>query len=306
MAMDNRVILDFLMAAGVDYNLQYEKYWGVAFLPGKAVATSSYFNIEVDGDIVGESPFYSYYEKQWLPQSQYPYAIEQILEIAHAGIEDNQFRMLVPYTNFMNFLDNVPEKDKSRCRIIFSQSKPVEAGEYLMKFETVGGVRQYKHPEINKVFMIAPNSRVNPVYIDSKSFYRCVIVNESQDAFFVDVIEKYGRVRAGILHSPEGYLPDNIDAINYLDGFQPNYVFPINQLGFDDSNSVMSPIHVDLKLLNVLFRTFGLTSSNFISIEFNKDPNAPIFMKNLKENDAQPQVTIKVGSLNPYAGGQRR
>lgn len=304
--VDNKTILDFLMKVSVDFNLHENKYWGVAFLPGKAMIGSEWFSLSVEGDVHGESPFFSYFENKWMPAVQYPYPPDYILSVLYDQIDANEFKVVVPYTNMVNFLNSVMSSERQACRIVFSQSRPIMSGEVLLKFDIIGGVRQSKVNGVEKPFVIAPNSFISPANIDSKSFYRCIVVGETESSYMISAAEKYGIVRAGILYSPEGYLPEDINAVNQLDGFPTNRIFPINQIQYDLNAITMSPVHLDLTVFDSLFRAMGISESAFISLEFNRNPNSPIIMRSIPENPEQPRILAKVATLNPTAIGQKR
>jgi len=299
-------ILDFMMRPGVEYNMQKRKYWGVLFhqkfnAPLSAIVASAFFAIEMENVSVNpKGQFFYYVEDDWGP-SPYPITGDEILSSFQAFSPAGN--ITAPLPNLLNHIGKLNEDVRKRSRIIFSPGR-IEKNDIILKFQKYpDGVVRARNAKIQKVF-IPVNGPFPADFGMRNQFYKCRILEQLESEVLVEVIDIYGKVRLGIKHSPHGFVPDNMEAINDLSGFPPELIYGINYT--EPQRWLPFPTHIDCMMLYDLLKVFTIIETKFIDILFSYDPNKPIVIKNRKENPLDPQINVIVATLNQTFGAQRR
>jgi len=297
-------ILDFLLRPAVEYNPPKNTYWGVSFHEGKAYVVSGLFCICVEGfkGLDPEGEFFSFFESKYIKRP-YRITMEEIL----GTINDFNFvgQVTFPITNLINRLDTLDDNKKKKARVVITQTIK-EEDDILVKFAFNGQQLEFK-PNGIKPFRIANNSLIPGQFVKPGVSYRCKEVEELEtgDAYYMNVIEPYGKVRAGVIYSEAGFIPTNMDMIHRLIGVPQESILCTN-ICQPEENLRMPPIHLSAIMLYDLLKVFLVTNSKLIEMHFGDDPNKHVMFKNIKENPDDLQVTIYVATLDPGLGIQRR
>jgi hypothetical protein len=300
------VVLDFLMRPGVEYNMQKRKYWGVLFhqklnAPVSAIVASAFFAIEMENVAVDpKGQFFYYVENEWGP-SPYPRPAENILEafkmVTPAG------HITAPLPNLLNHIGKLHEDVRKRSRIIFSPGR-LDRNDVILRFvKEADGIIRARNPKSPKAFLPV-NGPFPPDFGMRGQFYKCRILGEEEDIIMVEVIDIYGKVRLGVKHSPQGFIPDSMEAINDLKDIAPELIYGINQTM--PQKWFPFPTHVDCMMLYDLLKVFSIIETKFVDISFSYDPNRPMIIRNRKESPLDPQINVVVATLNQGFGAQRR
>ena len=300
--------LDYLMRVGVEYNLHQSNYWGVLFSKKdgvqSATITSPFYAIQVEGlDIEPQGEFYSYFENAWT-KNPYPVSVEEVLvELSRK----NEFvgKIIVPFTNLVNRVGTLTDLEKKKTRLIFAPGV-LEQGEVLLKFTNMGGIMQSVNSKIPKPFLIDRLSFISHDDIKNNAhvYYRCRIVGMTDDAYLVTCLEPFGKVRIGLHYSESGFIPDNMDEINSLSKIPKQRILFINTV--EPQNLVIPPIHVDCSMFLDVVKVMGLSGTSFLEIHVGNHYNHPILIRNIRNNDKEPQISIMYATLNLGFGPQRR
>jgi hypothetical protein len=296
-------ILDFLLRPAVEYNPPQNKYWGVSFHEGKAYVVSGTFCICVEGfkGVQPEGEYFSFFEGKYT-KIPYRVGINDIIKAVHGF----QFvgKTVFPVTNFINRLDALNDTDRKKSRVVFTQTFK-EQGDTLLKFVRNGQRMEFRHPAIPKPFLIdMQNSAIPEQFVVPGTAYRCK-VNEKEDAVYVNVLEPYGKVRAGIIHSKAGFDPRNMEAVHKFIGVPQDLMICTNVVE-PVENFKMPPIHLDATMLYDLLKVFLSSNCKHVEMHFGDDPNKHVMFRNVKANPDDLQITVYVATLNPFVGIQRR
>ena len=297
-------MLDFLLRPAVEYNPPKNTYWGVSFHEGKAYVVSGHFCICVEGfkGITPEGEFFSFFENKYISRP-YRITMEEII----GTINDFEFigQATFPITNLMNRIDVFDDEKKKKSRVVITPTIK-EHDDVLLKFSFNGQNLEYK-PAGVKPLRVAQNSMIPEQFVRPGVSYRCKEVEdlETSEAYYMNVIEPYGRVRAGVIYSEAGFIPNNMDAIHRLVGVPQEAILCTNICQPED-NLIMPPIHLSAIMLYDLLKIFLVTNNPLIEMHFGDDPNKHVMFKNIKQKEDDLQVTIYMATLDPGLGIQRR
>lgn len=300
------IILDYLMRPGVEYNQQKRDYWGVRFHKKSdgtvsAIVASAFFAIEVENvDIKPEGEFFYYRENTWGP-SPYPNSADHILSVFDSNVPAGHIS--VPLPNLVNHIGKLPDDTKKKSRIIFSPGK-LDRNDVVLRFSANSAGRlQARNPRVAKPFEPV-NDISGPGFSDRAQFYKCRIVEETEHAIMVEVIDIYGKVRIGINCSPHGFVPDDMTGLNDLIGMPRDLIYGVNQTM--PQAWVPLPYHFDCMMLFDLLKVCMVIDAKMVDMFFGYEPNQPIIIRSRKESEKDPQISIAVASLNQNFGDQRR
>lgn len=298
--------LDFLMRPSVELNLPQNNYWGVAVGPNNSIVVGSGFlAIHIENIDVSEAAgfnFFSFFENKFT-SCTYPISAEEILD----KIYSNQFigKIIFPHTNVINRLDTFSEDQRKRSRVIVSATEKMD-NELKLKFSHNGQRYEWRHPAIPKVGYIAANSLIPENFIKPGVTYRCFNIDEleTETEFYVNVVEESSKAKIGILYSPNGFIPNNMEAINRMEVVPrdmivyTNAVEPVENFG-------MPPVHLRASIFYEALKVLLLTDNPFAEIHFGDNPNKPVMIRSIPQNPADPIITIFQATLNPFFGAQR-
>lgn len=305
--MDQKLqpILDFLMRPAVEYNLPQNKYWGIAIGESSIMVASGFFMIEITNikfDKKPEGGFFSYFEHKFTDFS-YPLNPVQITEKVNSQCKFVG-KVTFPLTDIHNrLLDIDKQTSLKKCRIVVSQGY-LESGELTLKFSNNGNGWEFRHPQLEKPIILHRDSVIKSDGIRKDVVYRCILAGESDSAILVNAIEPYGEMRMGILYSPNGFVPTNIEEINRMTGVIPPDMIVCSNVT-EPKKIPSPPIHLDGSMMFDLLKVF-LLSSDKVEIHLPDDPNKPVMLTNVKRGEDDLDIRVVVSTLNPFFGAQRR
>lgn len=305
--MDQKLqdVLNFLVRPAVEYNLPENRYWGVVLGENSVMVASGFFMLEINNikfDERPEGPFFSYFENKFTDYS-YPLNPNQMLDAVNA---QSKFvnRVTFPLTNLINRLEDIEKNAKiDKTRIIISPGYKLE-NELLINFTFNGSEWEFRHHQLPKPITVNPSSIVPSELVRENVIYRCKIEDELLSSITVNVIEPYGKMRMGILYSPQGFIPNNMENINRMTGIiPPDMIIGSNEVAPEIITA--PPIHLDGSMINDLLKVFILTS-DFVEFHLPDDPNKPVMITNIKKSPDDLDIRAFVATLNPFYGAQRR
>lgn len=306
-------LLDAMMNPGVQFNLQDMKLWGVLFHktgPDEWTAITASGLYIIAARNIGFTPpgiFYSYAEKSFLNISPYPRTAEELLGQLYSGF-DNQAKTQVYTThlgfqipNVVNLLEMTGDRDRKQSRVIIAPTPPLRRLEYVGRFNENHPLgKMFKHPKIEKPFVVRDGMLPQFIHPDIK--YRFLATAEYPDHFSVEITGPHDPGRIGVITSPNGFIPEDIDAINRFET-----TFPARMKGIPivkgDPNFV--PHHFDANLFHILLRACLISGADLVDLALTTDMNAPVFLStdNLPEN---PHLDMMIATLDWRKGPQRR
>lgn len=308
-----RQLLDAMMNPGVQFNLQDMKLWGVLFHktgPDEWTAITASGLYIIAARNIGFTPpgiFYSYAEKSFLDISPYPRTAEQLLEQLYSGFNVHDKTQV--YTthlgfqipNVVNLLETMGDKDRKQSRVIIAPTPSLRRLEYVGRFDGNHQLgRVFKSPKVDKPFIARDGMHSNLVHPDVK--YRFVATAEYPDHFSVEITGPHSPARIGVVTSPNGFIPEDIDAINRFETTFPSRMKGIPIVN-GDQNFV--PHHFDANLFHILMRACLISGADLIDLALTTNLNAPVFLStdNRPEN---PHLDIMIATLDWQKGPQRR
>jgi hypothetical protein len=275
------------------------------------MVASAYFAVEIENVAVEpKGQFFNYITEEWQP-SPYPIPAEKILKPSTDAIINGT--IVVPIPNLINHLNKLTDDMKKRSRVIFSPGLMMK-DDIPLRFRQENGIFTAKSPVSPKPF-VPVNGPFGPDFANNGQFYRCRILNENEECIFVEVLEIFGRMRIGMKYSPNGYIPENRDAINNLADIPQDMIMPINKLGLKQN---FEPAHFDNIMFYDLVKIFTLIQTRYAEVSFGwytPEPTAerPLTMpapvsilRNVRESGLDPQITIVIAGLRQDFGAQRR
>jgi hypothetical protein len=305
-----QTILGALMRPAVQYNSAANlNYYGVLFFENPdtkaicAAAASSQFAVIIEG--ISEQPkgeFFSFVQNEWT-KNQYSLTPERIYKTLQDIVSHSSGKFIVPIPNFINHLNKLTDTEKKSARVIMSPDL-LEEGEILMKFENDNGQLVFRHKLLPKPCLIGTESIIPNNVVKPNMVYKAIITNETSDSFIVNVVSPYSKIKIGLHYSPEGFAPSDIDSINKMRNMAEGWILRINEIN-PAQNFNMAPIHLRCTSLYDLVKCMALSSSPFMEIYASVDSNAPILMKNIKNDPKDLDITIMQATLNPFYGPQR-
>ena len=293
-------LLAGLSRCGVDYNYQDMNCVGVLFWKREdgtmsAVVAAGSFTVEIrDIGFVPEGEFFNFASNAWAKNS-YPADVKKLQE----RIDNYEFmsKITVPFTNVVNGINQLNDDMKKKSRIILSPNT-LNEGDMLLKFKQEGSNMVFRHPKVNKAFIA--NSEVKKDVV-----YKCRVISENSDAYLVEIIEEYSKVRFGMHVSPNGFIPSDIQSVNELRTNNDRIILRVNSVEVKEDEQ-MPPMHYDTKLFYDLIRILGIMPTMYMEILTGNSPTSVTLIRNVRNNDKEKQINIYLGSLNPYYGAQRR
>ncbi|MDF2841796.1 MAG: hypothetical protein K0R00_222 [Herbinix sp.] len=305
-------VLSFLLRPAVEYNLPQKKYWGTVVKENSMLVASGSFTIEIGNIHFDKKPdgeYFSFLESKFA-EFAYPLNPAQIQEKVSSQCSFVG-KVVFPLTNIINRLSDIDKqlvpngKDSilKRCRLIVSPGF-LESGDMTLKFTDNGNGWEFKHASLPKPVRLHKDSVIGPDGIRKDTVYRCEL--KDSDDLLVNVIEPYGKMRLGILYSPKGFVPVNLEEINRMSGkIPPDMIICSNII---EPNPIPAPpIHLDASTMFDLLNVF-LMCQNTEKIEMHlpDDPNKPVMFTNVPTSDDDLRIRVVVGTLNPFYGAQRR
>lgn len=300
-----REILDFLMRPAVEYNLPQKKYWGISFGKDSIMVASGFFMVQIENIQFEQKPetdFFSYFENKFTEFS-YPLNPLQIQEKISSQC-NFAGKMTLPITNVINRLSEIDKHTSlKKCRIVTSPGY-LESDELTLKFVHATNGWEFRHNAVPKPFRLDPHSTIGEDGIHEDVVYRSKVTKETEDAILIDAIEPYGKMRMGVLYSPQGFVPDNIEAINRMTGIiPPDMIICTNAT--EPEFIPAPPVHLDGSMMFDLLKIFLLCTDK-VEMHLPDDPNKPVMFTNILRNDEDLKIRIIVATLNPFFGAQRR
>lgn len=298
-------LLNFMMRPAVEYNLPQRNFWGISVGENSILAASGFFMIEIENTGFEQKPegnFFSYVENKF-GEFAYPLTEAQLRERAAAQCKFVG-KVMLPVTNIINRLDEIDKHTSlKKCRVVVSPGY-LESGELTLKFVQEGGEWLFKHPSLPEPVRIAKTSPIQQDGIRGGVVYRCAITETTETSLKVNVIEPYGKMRLGVLYSPQGFVPTNIEDINRMTGIiPPDMIICTNMV--DPDPVPAPPIHLDGSMMFDLLKVF-LLCSDTVELHLPDDPNKPVMFTNIPKDEKDLRIRIIVATLNPFFGGQRR
>lgn len=306
MEQNLKPILDLLMRPAVEYNAPQKNYWGVVIDEHCIRAISAFFSVKIEGIKERQEPgFFSYLQSKFLKGEYcYPLSLAQIDD--RVGSQSSFVgKMVVPVPNLLNRLNDLDEHSQlKKCRIIISPGY-LESGDLTLRFDETDGEWVFSHPNIPIVIKRSKDSLVPRELMNKDTLYRCSIVSESDTQAVVNVIEPYGKMRLGILLSPKGFVPTNIEDVNKMTGIIPaDMIMCTNTIAPEVIPA--PPMHLDASMMLDLMKIFLLANTPNVEIHLPDDPNKPVLITSMPANEEDLRISVTVATLNPFYGAQRR
>jgi hypothetical protein len=305
--MDQKLqsILEFVKRPAVEYNLPQNKYWGVTLVDNSIIVASGFFTIEISNIKLDEKPetnFFSYFEEKF-SEYAYPLNVPQIHEKVSSQCEFVG-KITLPVTNIINRLMEIDKHTSlKKCRIVVSPGY-LESGELTLKFVQNGGHWEFKHQALPKPIHLSKDSVIKEDGIRPDVVYRCVAVGETADCLEVNAVEPYGKMRLGVLYSPNGFVPTNIEDVNRMTGIIPPDMIICTNVA-EPEQIPAPPIHLDGSMMFDLLKVFLLCADK-VEMHLPNDPNKPVMFTNVMKSEDDLMIRIVAATLNPFFGAQRR
>lgn len=330
-------VLQLLRSPCVDFNRQYEKYWGCLFLPQKngkttVLAASQYYvmmaeNIECDP----KGLYFDFYDNCWKKESSLPYSPEELIklvEINSIPLADKDGQV-IPFgdiifatNNLVNWLGEFakPVIDKSRL-IISSTLLSRENKEIKLTFISENGKLCARVKDI--VFAIDDESLIPEALVTVSQSYKCVICEKggkpktADGKILVNVLEPYGRVNIGIKFSLKGFDPkymDDWNALHNLCGeessragiFPHNQIRSTNAISSEFENWLPIPTHLNTGMVYAAAKFLLLSPNKLMRFRITNKPNSNVLMESFPSGDDEPRIRIVQTTLNQSYGMQAR
>lgn len=300
------MVLNGLMEAGVEYNTQENSFFGVLFQENSALVSSIWFIIRVEN--LAEKPqdeFFSYFDNAWT-KNRYPVGAETLLPIMYDPMKKHTGKIIVPLPNLINHLNKLTEKEKKLSRVIIAPDIVDEASEeFLAKFTFNGQRHEFNYPGLDKPCYVAPDSKFPEQLIKGDVVYKCKAIAENNEAYFLNVISPYSKVKIGLHYSDAGFIPTDINAISRLEGMSEDRIMRLNSIEPAETFR-MCPVHLDCEMLYDLSKVFALANATYIEINVPDEPNVPVVIRNIKNHPDDLEITIMQATLDPFYGAQKR
>ena len=300
-------VLDFCLRPAVEYNLPQTKLWGALVDKNALMVASGHFLIDIRNLDLGniEPGYFNYFESKF-GELTYPIHPNQILE--QVAVHDDFYaKASFPVTNFVRRLRSLDAANKlQKCRVVFTPGK-IGKEDTLMRFVPEGSQMVFRHPKLEKPFVAGGEHIVGNMILPGQS-YRTRITKEGVSAYEVDVLEPYGKIKAGILFSANGFIPnpEEKELIDHVapEIYPPDMVITTNDAEFRGDAGSMRSVHLDAYMLYDLLKVF-LLATDTCEILLPANPNEPVRICGTGGHNG-PDITITVATLNPQKVGQMR
>lgn len=314
---DNDKIYELIEAMknpSVQYNSQERDLWGVMFYQTgtnewSAIVASGYFAIAVhDIGFTPPCPFFSFRRNSFTATSPYPWSAQQLLDFIYRGfnqpngiIYDSKLLLQIP--NMINMIEQFSEVDQSKSRLILAPTPPREKAELSGIFQGDNFNKVFKSQRVPKPFVVREGMNLSEINPSLK--YRFVVIGDHPDRYDVAITGTESAARMGMIVSPHGFIPEDMDAINQFKTIPPaltRHVF----LG--EGNPMFTPHHFDGRFFHTLLRSCLISGSPVAELSVTADYNNPVFMStaNDTKQTGRPRVDMMFVTLNWGKGPQRR
>jgi len=289
---DINKLFECAMGAAVKYSGGKEKGRGIAFGKGDgknyAVIAASHYAVHIIGIPDPKAVFFSYLNNCYTDEYEYPVSIDDILKVLYATTSESIGCLTVKNSNFNQYLSNIDSLlgKNGKGRFVIRQPTPVDK-ELIIHFTDAFGSKVYNSSRVPKTFVVDDNSIIKPADIGS-GFYKCLIVGEDDDSYYMNAVEVYGSLVVDILHTQYMYDALNPPPVNPTHSFG----FPI----FSGDISTFKSIHIDATSTFTLLSLFRiLPDSADISIEFFADPLHPL---HIAATDGETEIFATLAVLD--------
>lgn len=312
-------VLDYLKHPVVNFNLQDIRLWGVSFAQTaqnewSAIIASKIFVAAVRNiQVVPPGAFFSYPEDCFLTQSPFPRTNDDLLAALYSGFNTPDHKMAYshilgfPLNHMINRLEGdltTDQRNLSRL-IIAATPRSRERHELIGRFS--GMPRVFKSDKAPKPFVAT--SGISPLYIDPDLTYLFIVTKETDSCYECHIIEPFAPAKIGMIYSSQGFIPDNLDAINRLQTVPANLKVSVPLMTMPDPAEppFFPSHHVDADAFHSLLRMMVLSEADIVNLHLTHDPNAPIFLST-QEKPGFPHIDVMLATINanPNIGPQRK
>lgn len=254
-----------------------------------------------NNDFDSKKPFFNFDQNKF-SSNTIGYSVDYLAKFCSSQVFTQGIR--VPIGNLINFIDKaLPDYSNiRRSRIIISTDDGyLEEGEFLCKFNED---KIFQHPKQDRILVVDKYSKIDSSLVIPNKTYVCRIINESDNAYFVNVIKPYFKgIVFAIKETTAGYFPESEKELYNFSLYPENNVLRVPFML--EGKYSFEPIHIDCSLLMDCLKLY--VGFKWIDIVINEQSNLkPIMLTGLKENEDYPLINCFIAPLDTSVRGGRR
>lgn len=262
-------------------------------------------NVDIEINISEDKPFYNVLTKEW---TRNPYPADPDFFMSKRAETYNFVGKTEYYgTNILNILNKDIDKVlQGRARYVFVQGY-LPQGCAIITFKDENGRPVFRHPKLDKEFVISENSTIPEEFINVGTSYICAL-DQCGDRINLDVLAKFGKTRSGMFVSEVKYDAKCLPRLNNLEIVHPDLTCCSNVLEPEEQGKElisMPPIHVGAVLLYDLLKVLLLCKSTRFTLHYQEEVNKDIFIESMPVDDDDVKVQIFFPPLDIHKTIQR-